>query len=184
MDDEGPAQALRRSADEPEAFARFYDEHAHSLLAYLARRVYDPEAAYDLTAESFARAFNARGRFRGSTDREAAAWLFKIASRELARYFRKGSVERAHLTRLGMQLAPLGEEQAIRIQELAGLEDLRAVLEAALESLSQGYRDALRFRVVEELSYSEVASRLGISEQAARTRVSRGLKGLARALQR
>jgi DNA-directed RNA polymerase specialized sigma24 family protein len=37
-------------------------------------------------------------------------------------------------------------------------------------------------RVVEELPYSDLASRLAISEQAARLRVSRGMKILARAV--
>jgi DNA-directed RNA polymerase specialized sigma24 family protein len=37
-------------------------------------------------------------------------------------------------------------------------------------------------RVVDELSYSDLASRLAISEQAARLRVSRGMKVLGRVL--
>lgn len=184
MSDENLAQALRRSAREPEAFAHFYDEHSESLLAYLARRVYEPEVAFDLTAEVFARAFRARGRFRGSTNGQAAAWLYKIARRELARYFRKGSAERRALTLLGMQAPQLDEEQQARIEELAQLEDLRGALRTGLERLSQAHREALRLRIVEELPYSEVASRLDISEQAARARVSRGLKALASALNR
>jgi hypothetical protein len=41
MSAESAAEALRRSAREPEAFTRFYDEHAERLLAYMARRVYE-----------------------------------------------------------------------------------------------------------------------------------------------
>ena len=94
MGGEGGAEALRRSTREPEAFARFYDEHAEALLAYLAKRVFDADAALDLTAETFAQAYLARQRFRGSTDEAAAAWLYRIAKRQLARYFRKGRAER------------------------------------------------------------------------------------------
>jgi RNA polymerase sigma-70 factor (ECF subfamily) len=184
MSHEKPVEALRRSAREPEAFVRFYDEHSENLLAYLARRVYEPEVAVDLTAEVFARAFAARARFRGSTDGQAAAWLYKIGRRELDRYFRRGHAERRALTRLGIQLPRLDEEQQARIEELARLGNLRGVLRAELERLSQAHREALRLRIVEELPYSEVASRLDISEQAARARVSRGLRALARALDR
>ena len=182
MSHQEPFEALRRSAREPEAFVRFYDEHSENVLVYLARRVYEPEVAVDLTAEVFARAFAARARFRGSTDGQAAAWLYRIARRELARYFRKGAVERRALTRLGLQTPRLDEEQLGRIEELAQLEDLRSALRAGLERLSQTHREALGLRIVEQLSYREVASRLDISEQAARARVSRGLKALAKAL--
>jgi RNA polymerase sigma-70 factor, ECF subfamily len=43
--------------------------------------------------------------------------------------------------------------------------------------------DALRLRVIDERSYPEIAETLGVSEQAARARVSRGLRRLADALE-
>jgi RNA polymerase sigma-70 factor (ECF subfamily) len=49
--------------------------------------------------------------------------------------------------------------------------------------LSGAQRDALQLRVVEEQSYQQVAAALGVSEQTARARVSRGLRSLARALE-
>ena len=51
-------------SDEPEDFGRFYDRYVQSLLAYFQRRTRDPEAAADLTAETFAAALAARARFR------------------------------------------------------------------------------------------------------------------------
>jgi DNA-directed RNA polymerase specialized sigma24 family protein len=45
--------------------------------------------------------------------------------------------------------------------------------------LSDNAREAIMLRVVDELPYSELASRLAISEQAARLRVSRGMRVLA-----
>ena len=42
-------------------------------------------------AETFAHAAAGRGRFRGSTDEERAAWLYGIARRQLALYYRRGS---------------------------------------------------------------------------------------------
>jgi RNA polymerase sigma-70 factor (ECF subfamily) len=40
---------------------------------FLARRTFDVEVARDLTAETFAQAFEHRGRFRGQSDAEASA---------------------------------------------------------------------------------------------------------------
>jgi RNA polymerase sigma factor (sigma-70 family) len=59
---------------------------------------------------------------------------------------------------------------------------VRLGLAAQLERLSEEQRDALQLRVVEEMPYEEVARRLGVSEPAARARVSRGLRSLQRAL--
>lgn len=56
--------------------------------------------------------------------------------------------------------------------------DLRRGLASQMENLPEGYRDAVRLRVVEELAYAEVAQQLAISEPAARMRVSRALAHL------
>ena len=54
----------------------------------------------------------------------------------------------------------------------------RRELVAAVATLSDDAREAITLRVVDELSYPEVAARLEISEQTARMRVSRGLRAL------
>lgn len=182
MDSEDAVQALRRSGQDPEAFVVFYDRHSQRLLAYFAKRVFDAEVALDLTAETFAQAFRGRRRFRGSTNEAAAAWLYKIASRQLNRYIRKGAAERKALRRLAIETPRIDAGQEARIEELAELADLRAVLRIELARLSPERREALQLRVVEELPYSEVAARLDISEQAARARVSRALKALGSAM--
>lgn len=182
MSGENAAEALRRSVREPEAFAHFYDAHAEALLAYLARRVYDADVVVDLTAEVFAQAYLARDRFRGSTDSTAAAWLYTIAKRQLARYYRKRRVEARAVRRLGIQRPALDDQQEAQIEELAELAELRRKLRSELSRLSVRNREALQLRVIEDLPYAEVARRLGISEQTARARVSRGLKALAAAL--
>ena len=56
------------------AFADAYQAHARSILIFLTRQTYDPEAALDLTAETFAQAFAGRRRFRGTTE-EFTPWL-------------------------------------------------------------------------------------------------------------
>ncbi len=182
MSEESGAQALRRSAREPEAFVRFYDMHASALLAYLARRVFDADVALDLMSETFAQAYAGRGRFRGSTEEAATAWLYTIAKRQVTRYLKKGAAEQRALARLGIEPPELDEEQRERIEELADLEGLRMAVRVELERLSVRTRDALELKVIRQLSYPEVAGRLGISEEAARTRVSRGLRALASAM--
>jgi RNA polymerase sigma factor (sigma-70 family) len=176
------ASRLRRATQEPAAFTDFYAAHSRQLLAFFARRTFDIEAARDLTAETFAQAFEHRRRFRGLTDAEAGAWLYGIARHQLSRYARTGVVARKAVNRLGIQLPSVGEDDYDRIVELAGLAQLRERVAAAFGGLSDDQRDALRLRVIDERPYSEVARTLGISEQTARARVSRALRRLADAI--
>ena len=183
MHSTNPADQLRRSVRDPDAFGAFYDAYFEDLLRYLTRCTCDAEAGLDLTAETFAQAYLSRHRFRGATGGEAAAWLYRIAKRQLARYFKRGRAELKALERLGLERPELAPQAEREIEQLAALDDLRAALRGELDELSRAHREALWLRVVEELPYREVASRLAISEPAARARVSRALKALMSALE-
>jgi RNA polymerase sigma factor (sigma-70 family) len=174
---------LRRSTSEPPAFVAVYEAYSRRLLAYFVRRTFDVEAARDLTAELFARAFEQRGRFRGTTDAEAEAWLFGIAHNLLRRYARKGRTERKALDRLGVEVPAVSEDDYQRIVDLAGLAELRGRVEGAFAQLSADQSAAVRLRVIDDLSYREVAETLGVSEQTVRARVSRALRHLADVLE-
>jgi RNA polymerase sigma factor (sigma-70 family) len=153
-------------------------QHREPLLLFLARRTADPQIALDLWAETFAQAAVGQRRFRGSHDDEVAGWLYGIARRQLAMYYRRGRCERRALDRLKLERPPADAGVLADIERRAGLVALRAELAAALTQLSPGVRGAIQMRVVEERAYPDVAKRLGISEQAARARVSRGLVAL------
>jgi RNA polymerase sigma-70 factor (ECF subfamily) len=158
-----------------EGFAAMYAREGEVVLVFLARRTMDAAIAADLTAETFAQAFRSWPRLRGRSEEEVRAWLFTVARRQVSRYLRRGRVERRAVQRLGIALPSLHEDDVALIDESAGLGELARL------SLEQ--REALRLRVVEERSYSEVALVLGVSEQAVRARVSRGLRALAGALE-
>ena len=177
------SQSLRDAGRTPSAFSHLYKAKAKEILVFFVRRTFDVELARDLTAETFAVAFEHRRRFRGSTDAEAAAWLFSIARRQLARYIRKGVIHRRAVERLGIDLPAVSADDYQRIVELAGLDELRGAVAQAFSALPAEQREALRLRIVEEHPYAEVAASLGISEQTARARVSRGLRRLADAIE-
>lgn len=167
----------------PGGFDRLYQSHARSLLVFLARRVLDPDVALDLAAETFAKAFASRARFRGESDAEAAGWLYAIGRHQLSRYLRRGHAEGRALAKLGLEVPAMSSDEQARVEELADLAPLRAAVASGLEQISANHRDALQLRVVRELPYPEVARELGISEDTARARVSRGLGALATALE-
>ncbi len=175
-------ELLLASREDPDAFAALYRRHAEALLRYFARRTLDPEAAAELTAETFAQAFASR---RSFSDKgvDGVAWLYGVARHQLGRFFRSGRVDVAARRQLGMPERELPPEDYERIEELVDFEPLREALAEALGTLPDGQREALRLRVLEGMPYAEVASRLLCSEENARQRVSRGLRHLGIALQ-
>jgi DNA-directed RNA polymerase specialized sigma24 family protein len=109
--------------------------------------------------------------------------LSAIASNLLAGFLRKGYAERRLVRRLRIDV-PVAADDLDRLVELDAVRRLRPLIEHELGRLSPEQRDAVRLRVIDELAFSTIASRLGISEPAARMRVSRGLNALADALPR
>ena len=99
------------------AFMALYRAQAESVLRYFARRVLDPRAAADLTAETFAEAYASRGSFRagkGTPDE----WLFGVARKRLARYFESPRLERSARDRLGLAAAEVSDEDYDRIEAM------------------------------------------------------------------
>jgi RNA polymerase sigma-70 factor (ECF subfamily) len=176
------AELILASRRDPAKFRELYDRLADDLLAYFYRRVMDPEVAADLLAETFAVAFERRGRFRDQ-GRPGAAWVYGIAAKELSHWYRRKAVELRAVQRLGMTLPKLDDESIARIESLVDGDARRAAVAAALDGLPEGERAAVELRVVEELGYGEIAARLCCSEGAARTRVHRGLARLGRLME-
>lgn len=159
-----------------EDISTLYREHSALMLRYLMRRTFDAQAAVEITAETFAVAYEKR-----NTCREldaAKSWLFGIAENLLRDFYRSGRIERGAVERLGVQVPIVAEDEFARIEEFAGTSELRTAVAAALRELSDEHRVALDLRVVQELGYDEVARSMGVSEQTARARVSRALKKL------
>jgi RNA polymerase sigma-70 factor (ECF subfamily) len=172
------AELILASQGDPRAFRELYDRWAETLLGYFYRRVKDAEVAADLTAETFAVAYEARGRFR-DIGNPGGAWLYGIARRELSHYFRRKRVELSAVRRLGLEVPQVDAESLAAIEAMEASEAERTRLTSAIGRLSDSERDAVRLRVIAELEYGEIASRLRCSEAAARTRVHRGLAHLS-----
>jgi RNA polymerase sigma-70 factor (ECF subfamily) len=163
--------ALLLSGD-PDDFGRFYDRYVASLLAFFQRRTHDPEAAADLTAETFAAALVARGHYQVRAT-PAAAWLFAIAHHKLADYRRRGSAEDRMRRRLGMEPVAVSEEDVEMVRWLG-----EEVAVAMVADLPPDQRDAIRAHVLEDRDYAEIAHGGQLSEATVRKRVSRGLQVL------
>jgi len=173
---------LARSVHDADAFALFYAAYVERVSVYFLRRVFDPETAVDLTAETFARALERRRQFRGATAAKEQGWLFKIAERLLADYWRRGQVERAALHRARLERPPLGTEDIDYLIQRAGLDASRQDLSAALAQLEPRYARAVQARIIDGREYADIARDFSASHEAVRQHVSRGLHMLQRIL--
>lgn len=167
---------LVRSLSDADAFADFYALYVGRVSAFFLRRVFDPEVAVDLTAETFALALERRRQFRGHSAEEEQGWLFAIARSLLNAYWRRGRIEQSSVARLGLERPSLGTEDVEYLFRQAGLHGLRERLVAALDAVRPDQAAAIRARVLEERDYAEIAAAFDTTPDVIRARVSRGLK--------
>ncbi|MDP1847881.1 MAG: RNA polymerase sigma factor [Solirubrobacteraceae bacterium] len=154
------------------AFGVLYRRHVRAVHGYFRRRVFDVEAVFDLTAETFAAALRAVPRYEPGPA-PARAWLFGIARNTLSEAVRHGRVQDRARRALAMQPIVLDDADVAMLELLA---ETPAV--EALASLPDEQRAAVKARHVDGDSYAEIAGRLECSQSVARQRVSRGLRAM------
>jgi RNA polymerase sigma factor (sigma-70 family) len=178
-DERTDAELLGRTAHNGRAFELLYARHAPALFRWLERASADRQVALELTAETFAIVLERPDRFTDPGDGQARAWIFGIARNLLRMFWRSARIESAARQRLGI----LEETTRFSFDESRELDRMDAArqrpeLHRALATLPAGQRAAIELRVVDELSYADIAARLSCSDAVARLRVSRGLARL------
>lgn len=170
---------IKASRREPDAFGEFYDRHEAPLLAFLVRATGQPHAAAEIAAETFAALLVSL--HNGREVDEPRAWLYSVAKRKVVDAARRGVVANELRRRLSVELDSLSEDSIERIGELA--DDGHPLALKALAGLPEEQRAAVKARVLDELSYDEIAAALNCGPATARKRVSRGLAQIRRTLQ-
>ncbi|WFE98022.1 RNA polymerase sigma factor [Micromonospora sp. WMMD987] len=163
------AEVIQASLLDPGRFGVLYERHARVLHGYAYRRL-GREAAEDVVAETFLKAFRARRTYDpGHSD--ARPWFFAIAIREIARHHR---VEQArYRTLLRAAQHENGESLANQVADAVSARTLRGPLIEALAKLSRRDRDVLLMIAWAGLSYEEVARALQIPLGTVRSRLHR-----------
>jgi RNA polymerase sigma-70 factor (ECF subfamily) len=172
------AQLLADARTDPQAFREFYERYAVWMRSWFQRQTGSESASLDLTAETFAQAWRMLRRFKDLADGSGAPWLFGIARNLLRQYHKHNRIETAARARLGLPVDWDGTDDYEAVDERIVAVSLRPALEEAVGALPTDQRQALELRIVHQLPYEEVASRLDCSINAARLRVSRALRAL------
>lgn len=153
------------------AFERLYRAEVGVISRYFARRVEDPSAVADLTAETFVEAMKSFRSFdpaKGS----GRAWLFAIARRVAASYWE--SQRRERVGRSASANWALTDPDAID-ELIARIDDERAgrVLMERMKHMRSLDRAAIELVDLVGLTPKEAASALGTSPGALRMRLLR-----------
>ncbi len=167
----------RARAGDAQAFEAVYRRQYPVVLAFLAKRVAEPELAADLLAETFAALFVLVRDPARPLPELAVAWLLLTARHLLIDSYRRGQVESAARRRLAMRPIILEDSDLVRIQEISAETSL--VEELAVQ-LPPEQLQALCARVLDERDYPSIAGELRCSEAVVRKRVSRALRTLRR----
>lgn len=156
------------------AFDALYRECAGDVFAYVRTLLRDDQAAEDVTALAFERAYRRRDRFdpgRGTP----RAWLFTIARNAALDDLRR----RGRTTSLDHEVAddaPVGDPVASAERAAR-----RAEVRAALGRLSARDREIVALKFFAGLDNAELAEVLGVSESNAGTKLHRAMTKLRRA---
>jgi RNA polymerase sigma-70 factor (ECF subfamily) len=143
-----------------------------SLFGAAYRMTGNAHDAEDLVQETFLRAHRAFDRFEPGSN--ARAWLHTILQRVRTDMFRRTRRRPETVELLGEGPATPPPQDALA----SGREDL----ERALRALPDAFREAVVLRDVQELSYAEIASALGIPAGTVMSRIHRGRALLREAL--
>ena len=140
------------------------------------------DEAEDLTQDIFLKIFKALKTF----DRRAnfQTWIISISRNLCIDHYRSVRKERQTIARDvdSNDLQPATPERGPYAQ--AEHQDLKAQLRQALETLPITPRTAVVLRDLQELSYQEIADRLGLPEGTVKSRINRGRIELAHQLRR
>lgn len=162
----------------PEDVGAAYDLHYRDLFQYFVRQTHDLEQAADLLQTTFERMWVARADYRGRSENELRAWLRAIALSVVhEQRLKDGSVQRAE-HRLGRQRVAFTDREIERLEDLDATQAFRDAVARGLRQLPDEIREAVRLRIVEGMSYAEVAQETASTTANARQRVSRGLRQL------
>jgi len=165
---------LRRYAKEnsQEAFAILTERYLGLVYSVCLRELHDPELAQDVTQAVFLLLARTAPSFRSRT--ALPGWLFRTArfasqnarTRELRR--------RKYEEKAAMEMHPQART------ENAAWEDIESTLNESLAALGEAERDCILLRFFQGLTFAETGEALGLSEEAARKRVTRALDKMRR----
>jgi RNA polymerase sigma-70 factor (ECF subfamily) len=160
-------------AGEPRAQRELYENHVDRVYRLAYRLAGDDELARDFTQLTFIRAFERIAEFRH--DSSLGTWLHAIGVSVALNGLRTVKKNR-------VRNVPLDEAAGLGAVSTSAEPDLKARLDAAIDSLSEKYRTVFLMHDVEGFTHEEIGAALGIPAGTSKTRLFQGRAKLREAL--
>lgn len=151
----------RARAGDTRAFERIYREHSGRVYGLCLRMTRDAHLAEECTQETFLNAWRALGRFE--TRSSIGTWLHRIAVNVSLAKRRKGAP---------VESLPEDDEAEMGDWTLETPVEVREI-EAAIDALPDGARDALVLHALYGYSHEEAAQMLGLAEGTCKAQLHR-----------
>lgn len=135
-----------------------FQDHRVALTQFLVNRIRCPETAQDLCQETYMRLLRDNA---VTHDENLSGFLFRVADRLAINYLKWQRLARNSAVSLDDDLVCPKHQP----DEITALRQQCEILLDAINSLPQKYRHVFLLRKIDELSYTEIAQRLGISEK-------------------
>lgn len=173
MDDR--SLAARALAGDQRAFDELFDTYFPRLFRFALRRVADEDAAEDVVQATFIKAMHSLRTWRGEAS--LFTWLCTICRHEAsAHWHRTGRQpqfalidDRAEVKSALEALSAEGDLPDRRLERA----ELSGAVQVVLDHLPGRYGDVLEWKYIEGLSVAEIAARLGSTEKAAESLLTR-----------
>jgi len=179
----------RLKRGEAAAFEEWVADRSGEIYGLLLRLTENSEEARDLTQETFLRAFQSIGRFRGDAD--LRTWIYRIAINQARNRWRWWRRRRRDSTvsldadqgQTNQPLIATLVESSKNPEQQTLAHEREGVLRAALQKLGGAYRETVILRDIEGFTYEEIAETLGINVGTVKSRLARGRLELRRRLE-
>lgn len=179
---EAERRAIAAAQANPRHFGVLYNQYYEVIFRFLYARTVNEALSGDLCAQVFMKALQNLPKFtyRGVP---FSAWLFRIASNELAQYYRREKKQRVVTLDTGA-LHFLEVEEDTGAQDKTTLEHRLHTLKEVIQTLKENEVQLLELRFFEQRAFKEVADILGITENNAKVRTYRLLQKIKKRMTR
>jgi len=168
------SELIARACSNPAVFVRLYHRHYEAVFRYCVHRLFERQAAEDITSDVFLKVVENIHRFRGN-EKQFRNWLYRIATNAVNNCLRK--------TARRNRLLKVAREQAnSRGADFGESAEKLVLLREAVFALKPRYQTIITLRFFENLKLTEIAEVLASSPGTIRSQLARALAKLRKVL--
>jgi len=182
LDAKTQQEILQEFKSNPEVFEKIYTFYYEMILKYLLKRTMSSSVAYDLTADTFIKAFESFHKFRWSGI-SIKVWLYRIAINALKNYRRKPETSPLDNVPEGHEnmIEDVKEELKVLDKFLFGDDEL-SKLSDAMATLKNDHQNVISLYYFSGMSQEEIANTINKSASAVKAMMHRAMTNLRQLL--